>query len=642
MFKLVSKFQPKGDQPKAIKQLVAGFNKYPQQTLLGVTGSGKTFTVANVIAKIQRPTLVLSHNKTLAAQLYNEFRDFFPENKVCFFVSYYDYYQPESYLPITDTYIEKDAKINEKIEQLRLEAAAALMSRDDVIVVSSVSCIYGLGRPDNFKASAFEVRVGEYLTPDDLISRLVDIQYDSEPNRLKSGSFRQRGQVVELVEGAGTTVLRLEFGEETLEKITILHPITYAKIALAKSVYIFPAKHFIVDPATTKTALQQIREELKERLPQLGQIEAYRLRKRTEYDLEMIEQIGYCKGIENYSRHLDGRKVGEPPYTLLDYFAAKGDWLLVVDESHVTLPQVDGMHGGDRSRKANLIDHGFRLPSAYDNRPLTFSEFEKYLKHVVYTSATPADYEKQHSGQMVEQIIRPTGLVDPEIIVKPAEGQIKDVEGEIRGVVEKGFRVLVTTLTKRLAEDLTSYLVEQKIKARYLHSEIDTLERTKIIQELRLGKFDVLVGINLLREGLDIPEVAMVAILDADKEGFLRNARSLIQTIGRAARNVESKVIMYADTETRSIHEAMQETNRRRQLQMEYNQKHGITPQSIIKEVKVQEDVILPDLKDKDLSREQLIVELELQMQAAAEELNFERAIEIREKLKEIKNKPAS
>ncbi|MBI5621916.1 excinuclease ABC subunit UvrB [Candidatus Falkowbacteria bacterium] len=639
LFKVVSPFQPAGDQPEAITALTGGFAKYPQQTLLGVTGSGKTFTAANVIARLNKPTLVLSHNKTLAAQLYNEFREFFPENKVCYFVSYYDYYQPESYLPITDTYIEKDMKINEKIEQLRLEATAALMSRDDVIVVSSVSCIYGLGKPDNFKSSAVEIKVGSKISPEEFVSKLVDIQYENSDLELHPGNFRLRGSTVELIEGAGTTVLRIEFDEKKIAKISELHPITFNKTGDISDVYIFPARHFVFDAGSTQKALKTIRAELQERLPQLDDIKAYRLEKRTNYDLEMIEQLGHCKGIENYSRHFDGRRPGEQPYTLIDYFKAKGDWLLLIDESHVSLPQVQGMYGGDRSRKDNLIEHGFRLPSAYDNRPLTFTEFEKYLNHVIYISATPSEYEREHSGQIVEQIIRPTGLVDPPITVKPAEGQVKDVEREIRKTVEQGYRVLVTTLTKRLAEDLTSYLVEQNIKAKYLHSEIDTMERTRLIQDLRLGKFDVLVGINLLREGLDIPEVALVAILDADKEGFLRNERSLIQTIGRAARNVDSRVIMYADTYTRSIKAAIKETDRRRMRQEQYNTEHGITPESITKAIIVREDVILPELKGQALDAEKVLVELELQMQAAAESLDFERAIMLRDKIKELKEK---
>lgn len=638
MFTLHSDFQPTGDQPQAISKLVAGFSGTPAQTLLGVTGSGKTFTMANVIAQLNRPTLVLSHNKTLAAQLYNEFRDFFPENKVCYFISYYDYYQPESYLPVTDTYIEKDAQINEKIEQLRLEATSSLLSRDDVIIVSSVSCIYGLGRPENYLAGAFQVRVGETLTPEDCVRRLVDVQYEGADARLHPGTFRQRGDTLEIVEGSGTSVYRLRFDDDRLVGITEHHPITFNQTGILQEIWIFPARHFVVPDSSRHRALKDIRSELKQRLKELGDIEAYRLQKRTTYDLEMIEQLGYCKGIENYSRHFDGRAPGQPPYTLLDYFEQKGEWLLVVDESHVTVPQVRGMYEGDRSRKQNLIEHGFRLPSAYDNRPLKFEEFEPYQKHVVYLSATPGDYERQHSGQIVEQLIRPTSLVDPEVTIKPAEGQVKDVEKEIRATVEKGWRVLVTTLTKRLAEDLTTYLVEQGIKAEYLHSEIETLDRTKLIQSLRLGKFDVLVGINLLREGLDIPEVALVAILDADKEGFLRNARSLIQTIGRAARNVEGRVILYADTITGSIQTAVDETNRRRATQEAYNAEHGITPKTILKEIKVrEEDALLPELKGKELDTRELLVELELAMHAAAEELDFERAIELREKIREVK-----
>lgn len=637
-FKLQSKFKPAGGQPQTIKQLLQGYNKYPQQTLLGVTGSGKTFTMANVIAKVNRPTLVLSHNKTLAAQLYQEFKDFFPENKVCYFISYYDYYQPESYLPLTDTYIEKDTNINDKIEQLRLEATASLLSRDDVIIIASVSCIYGLGKPENYLHGAIELAVGQKIDRDTVVHKLVDLLYQSNDTELMPGRFRVRGNIVELIEGAGTSVLRLKFDDDRLVAMTELHPITFVKVTELPRAIIFPAKHFIITDEEKKRALKSIRAELNECLPKMGELERYRLEKRTNYDLEMIEELGTCKGIENYSRHFDARKVGEPPYTLLDYFEQKGEWLFLIDESHVTLPQVGGMHGGDQSRKKNLIDYGFRLPSAYDNRPLTFPEFEKYLHHVVYTSATPSDYEIRHSGQTVEQIIRPTGLVDPEITVKPAEGQVKDVEAEIRQTVAQGYRVLVTTLTKRLAEDLTSYLIEQGIKAQYLHSEIDTLERTKIIQDLRRGIFDVIVGINLLREGIDLPEVALVAILDADKEGFLRNERSLIQTIGRAARNVDGRVIMYADNITGSMERAIAETDRRRAKQVAYNKEHRITPQSIIKAVMArEEDALLPDLSDKAIDLRQLLIELELAMQTAAEELNFEQAIELREKIREVK-----
>lgn len=639
-FKLQSKFKPAGGQPQAIKQLLQGYQQYPQQTLLGVTGSGKTFTMANIIAKVNRPTLVLSHNKTLAAQLYQEFKDFFPANKVCYFISYYDYYQPESYLPQTDTYIEKDTAINDKIEQLRLEATASLLSRDDVIIVASVSCIYGLGKPENYLQGAIELAVGQPVDRDTVVHKLVDLLYQSNDTELLPGRFRVKGNIVELIEGAGTSVLRLQFDDDRLVAMTELHPITFAKVTAVPRVIIFPAKHFIITDEEKKRALKSIRAELAAQLPQLGELERYRLAKRTNYDLEMIEQIGTCKGIENYSRHFDARQPGQPPYTLLDYFEQKGDWLFVIDESHVALPQVEGMHGGDRSRKKNLIDYGFRLPSAYDNRPLTWQEFEKYLHHVVYTSATPGDYEIRHSGQTVEQIIRPTGLVDPVITVKPADGQVKDVEKEIRQTTAQGYRVLVTTLTKRLAEDLTSYLIEQGVKAQYLHSEIDTLERTKIIQDLRRGTCDVLVGINLLREGIDLPEVALVAILDADKEGFLRNERSLIQTIGRAARNVDGRVIMYADTVTGSIKRAIAETDRRRAKQVAYNTAHGITPQSIIKAVMArEEDDLLPNLNDKATDLRQLLIELELAMQAAAEELDFERAIELREKIRDVKHK---
>lgn len=641
MFDLQADFSPAGDQPRAIKQLIDGYTKNKQQTLLGVTGSGKTFTMANVIKKVGKPTLILSHNKTLAAQLYNEFKQFFPNNKVCFFISYYDYYQPESYLPISDTYIEKDVQINEKIEQLRLEATASLLSRDDVIIIASVSAIYGLGSPENFEWGASRVFINEELTVEQLARKLVDMQYEVRDNDLKSGSFRVGGNVLELIEGSGTSVLRLEFGQDKLIAMSELDPVSFTKQQDLYDAWIFPAKHYVIPERSKEHALKMIEQELKDRLPQLDQVEAYRLEKRTKYDLEMIREIGYCKGVENYSLHLDGRKVGQPPYTLLDYFKAKGDFMLFIDESHVTLPQVRGMYEGDKARKKNLIDHGFRLPSAYDNRPLKFNEFEKYLDRAVYVSATPSDYENKHSGQTVEQIIRPTGLVDPVIIIKPAKDQVKGVEQAVKPVIAKGNRVLITTLTKRLAEDLTSYLLEKGIKAKYLHSEIDTLERHQIIQDLRLGKFDVLVGINLLREGLDIPEVAMVAILDADKEGFLRNTRSLIQTIGRAARNIDSQVILYADKQTKSIKETIAETDRRRKIQQDYNIKHNITPQTIKKNIAVDDKLekIKAKAKAKGSDVKALIIELELAMQQAAEDLDFEKAIEYREQLKMLKNK---
>ncbi len=643
-FELKANFLPRGDQPKAIKELLDGYKKYSQQTLLGVTGSGKTFTMANVIAKLQKPTLVLSHNKTLAAQLYSEFQNFFPNNKVCYFVSYYDYYQPESYLPQSDTYIEKDALINEQIERLRLEAATSLLARPDVIVVSSVSCIYGLGQPEDFEGESFHLGTGQRVEKQDLLRALVNIQYQRNDTELQPGRFRVRGDTIDLIQGsANSNIVRIELFDDKVEAISDIHRITGKKLNDLSDIFIYPARPFVVPANRIPRAIKAIREELRQQLPKLNDLEAYRLNQRTNYDLEMIEQLGYCKGIENYSRHFDNRKPGEPPFTLIDFFdyAAK-DWLLFIDESHATLPQVGGMYEGDRSRKKNLIDYGFRLPSAFDNRPLKFSEFEKHLKHVFYVSATPADYEIKSSGQIVEQIIRPTGLVDPMIEIRPAAGQIDDLVKEIPKITAKGYRVLVTTLTKQMAEDLMVYLLNQKIKSQYLHSDIETMERVKIIRNLRVGKFDVLVGVNLLREGLDLPEVALVAILDADKEGFLRNARSLIQTIGRAARNVDSKVIMYADRQTGSIKEAIDETNRRRKIQLAYNKKHGITPQSIIKAIAQEEVVIEPQEKGKELELDKLIIDLEGQMRAAAEELDFEKAIAFRDRLEKLQSLQSS
>ena len=640
-FQLYNPYPPAGDQPKAIEQLVAGFERYPQQTLLGVTGSGKTFTMANVIAATQRPTLVLSHNKTLAAQLYQEFQTFFPTNKVCYFVSYYDYYQPESYLPQTDTYIEKDSQINEQIERLRLEAATSLLARPDVIVVSSVSCIYGLGQAEDFEGESFHLGVGQRVERKDLLKALVRIQYERNDTELKPGRFRVRGDTIDLIPAAAnSSIIRLELFGDKLDAITDLDRVTGRKLNELTDIFVYPAKPFVVPAARIPKAIRSIRRELGEHLPKLGELEAYRLNQRTNYDLEMIEQLGYCKGIENYSRHFDGRQAGEPPFTLLDFFnyAAK-DWLLFIDESHVSIPQVGGMYEGDHSRKRNLIDYGFRLPSAYDNRPLQFTEFERYLKHVVYVSATPAAYELEHSSQIVEQIIRPTGLVDPPIEVRPAASQIEDLIGEAEAVIRRGYRVLVTTLTKRMAEDLMLYLLKRHVKAQYLHSDIETLERTKIIRNLRLGRFDVLVGVNLLREGLDLPEVALVAILDADKEGFLRNERSLIQTIGRAARNVDAKVIMYADKQTGSMRGAIRETDRRRKIQLAYNQAHGITPQSIQKAIAAEEVVIEPNETGKELDLDQLIIDLEGQMRSEAEALNFEKAIELRNQVERLKSK---
>ncbi|HDQ22429.1 MAG TPA: excinuclease ABC subunit UvrB [Candidatus Uhrbacteria bacterium] len=638
-FKLKTTYKPTGDQPKAIKQLTDGYFKFPQQTLLGVTGSGKTFTMANLIQKVQKPTLVLAHNKTLAGQLYEEFKEFFPENKVCYFISYYDYYQPESYLPATDTYIEKDTKVNQRIEEYRHEAAASVVSRNDVIVVASVSCIYGLGDPQEYSQGILKIKAGQKISRDVFIRQLIDIQFERNDTELLAGRFRVKGNIIDLMQGWGANIYRFNFEGDKIESIKEIEAQNMKILSQPKEIMIFPASPFVTSQAIIDRALISIKKELAEVLPTLPALEAHRLAKRTRYDLEMIRELGHCKGIENYSRHFDDRKPGEPPNTLLDFFPQ--DFLIIIDESHQALPQVRGMYEGDKSRKKNLIENGFRLPSAYDNRPLKFDEFEKYLKHVVYTSATPSDYEKNHSGQIVEQIIRPTGLVDPEIFVRPISGQMDDLIAEINKTIEQGNRTLVTTLTKQMAEDLTDYLLQKKIKVTYLHSEVDTLERTEIIADLRRGKYDVLVGINLLREGLDIPEVALIGILDADKESFLRDSRSLIQTIGRAARNVNGKVIMYADKITSSMKDAIEETNRRREIQIEYNKKHKITPQSIIKKIKEKPSLVKEEIKKYKFKRvesvDDLIIELETQMQIAAENLDFEKAIEIRDEIRKLK-----
>ena len=635
-FQIVSEYQPRGSQPDAIRELVEGYNKgFPAQTLLGVTGSGKTFTMANVIAELNMPTLVLAHNKTLAAQLYHEFREFFPHNRVEYFVSYYDYYQPESYIAKKDQYIEKDAQINPKIEMMRLSATASLLGRDDVIVVSSVSCIYGLGRPDTYKSMGFDLGIGQKIDRKDIISRLVDNLYERNDIELIPGRFRVKGETIDLVPSYYNNIIRIELFGDEVDRITEINRTTGDPVEKLRHIYVYPARHYIIPEEQKEAAIQSIEVELQERLPHLGMLEAHRLEQRTKYDLEMIRETGSCKGIENYSRHFDGRSAGEKPYCLLDYFPK--DFLFFIDESHQTVPQVRAMFNGDRARKIPLIDYGFRLPSAFDNRPLRFPEFERYLKHVIFVSATPAEYEKELSQQIVEQIIRPTGLIDPVVEVRPIQGQMEDIRSEIQKTIENGDRVLLTTLTKRLAEELTEYLEARGVKTRYLHSDIDTLERTEIIRELRLGVFDVLVGINLLREGLDIPEVGFIGILDADKEGFLRDARSLIQIIGRAARNAEAHVVLYADTITGSMKTAMDETERRRSLQMGYNKEHDITPQTIKKPVREQE-IELPAGKPVPKSSiPAMIIDLEAQMKTAAQLLNFEDAIMLRDKIATLK-----
>jgi excinuclease ABC subunit B len=637
-FRLRAPFSPRGSQPEAIRQLVDGLSCDERfQTLLGVTGSGKTFSMANVIEQAGRPALVIAHNKTLAAQLWNEFREFFPENRVEYFVSYYDYYQPESYIPKKDQYIEKDAQINPKIEMLRLSATASVLSRPDVIVVASVSCIYGLGRPEHYRNMGVELKVGDTISRRAIIEHLVTGLYERNEIELMPGRFRVKGDTIDLIPGYYKNIIRIELFGDEIDRITEIDRNTGDVVERMPYFYVFPARHYVIPQELQKLALGNIRAELDERLPELGMLEAHRLEQRTLYDIEMIEETGTCKGIENYSRHFDFRKPGEKPYCLLDYFPR--DFLLFIDESHQTIPQLHGMYRGDRSRKQALVDYGFRLPSAFDNRPLMFGEFEQYMQQVIFVSATPGPYELEHSGQVVEQIIRPTGLVDPAVEVRGTANQTADVMQEIQATIARGDRILVTTLTKRLAEELTEYLAGRGIKTRYLHSEIDTLQRTEIIRELRLGRFDVLVGINLLREGLDIPEVGFIGILDADKEGFLRDARSLIQTIGRAARNVNAKVVRYGDTITGSIRAAVDETERRRALQVAYNLEHGIEPVTIKKPVPEKEVDIreIKHIPKADIPN--LLIELETLMNRAAENLEFEEAIRLRDRIRDLRER---
>ena len=655
-FGIVSDFSPAGDQPKAIEALAEGIERGDRfQTLLGITGSGKSATIAWTIEKVQRPTIVLAPNKALAAQLANEFRQLFPKNRVEYFVSYYDYYQPEAYMPQTDTYIEKDATVNDEIDRLRHAATAGLLVRDDVIIVASVSAIYGLGSPEQYEGQLLRLVQGVEYPMQDVIKRLVEIQYERNEVSLIRGKFRVRGDTLEVFPSYEETIVRVQFWGDEVERVVRLNPVTGEVIEEMSELFVFPATHYVTERERLLKAISGIEVELKERLGQLeGQgkmLEAQRLRMRTNYDLEMMREVGFCSGIENYSRHLDGRSPGEAPYTLLDYFP--DDYLMVVDESHVTVPQIGGQYEGDRSRKEVLVEHGFRLPSAMDNRPLRFDEWLERANQIIFLSATPSDFEIGHSAQIVEQIIRPTGLVDPEVMIRPTKGQIDDLLEEIRGRAVRDQRVLVTTLTKKMAEDLTDYLLEMGVRARYMHSEIDTLQRVQIMRELRLGEFDVLVGINLLREGLDLPEVSLVAILDADKEGFLRSVTSLVQIIGRAARNVDGQVVMYADNITDSMKKAIYETNRRRDLQREWNEEHGIDPQTIRKKVSdilelVQSETPAGDRRRRELDRRapldlegqdlaRLVMSLEEEMHEAAKDLRFEYAARLRDEVNELK-----
>jgi excinuclease ABC, B subunit len=653
-FDLQSKYDPKGDQINAIAELTEGLNNGVRyQTLLGATGTGKTFTIANIVKNVGKPTLVLAHNKTLAGQLYNELKEFFPNNRVEYFVSYYDYFQPEAYVPSTDTYIEKDSSVNDEIDKLRHSATSSLFDRDDVIIVSSVSCIYGLGSPEEYSSLVLSLRVGDEINRNKIMEKLISIQYMRNDIEFTRGNFRVRGDVIEIFPASRSeNSVRIEMFGDEIDRIREINPLTGEVLSELEHIAIYPASHFVAGDEKTKEAIKRIRAELEERLKVLNMknklLEAQRLEQRTNYDLEMMEEMGFCSGIENYSLHLTLREPGSTPYTLLDYFP--DDWLLVVDESHVTLPQVRGMFNGDRARKQVLVDYGFRLPTALDNRPLNFEEFEKKLNQAIFVSATPGDFELENSTKITEQIIRPTGLLDPIIDIRPVSDQVFDITKEAEKIIAKGERVLITTLTKKMAESLTAYLKENGLKVEYLHSDIKTLERTEIIRNLRLGKFDILIGINLLREGLDIPEVSLVAILDADKEGFLRGDKALLQTIGRAARNANGRVIMYADNITRSMKKAIDETNRRREIQMAYNEEHGITPQTIIKDIRdsisAKKEVVDDDIVEieetaniNDDNIEEHLAELEQQMFAAAEKFEFEQAAKLRDTIAELKEK---
>ena len=649
MFKLHSEYKPTGDQPEAIEKLVEGIKRGDKgQTLLGVTGSGKTFTIANVIAQVNKPTIVMAHNKTLAGQLYSELKEFFPENAVEYFISYYDYYQPEAYIASTDTYIEKESQINDEIDKLRHSATAALFERKDVIIVASVSSIYSLGSPEDYSSMVISVRPGMKVDRDEIIERLVEMQYTKSEMDFKRGEFRAKGDILDIFPaGEGEQAIRLEFFGDEIDRVCLIEALTGKVLATSKHEFIYPKSHYVIQREKVDSAIEKIKKEMEERVKYFKErdkiVEAYRIEQRTNFDIEMLRETGFCQGIENYSAVLTGRAPGSTPYTLFDYMG--DDFLTIIDESHVTVPQIRGMYNGDRARKESLVENGFRLPSAYDNRPLRFDEWEKKVKQVVFVSATPADYEAAHSTQVAEQIIRPTGLLDPKIIVKPTEGQIEDLTQNIKDTVAKGERVLVTTLTKKMAEELTAYLSEKDVKVRYMHSDIEALDRLEIIRDLRLGKFDVLVGINLLREGLDIPEVSLVTILDADKEGFLRSERSLIQTIGRAARNSEGRVIMYADELTESMEKAIHETNRRRQIQEKYNEEHGITPQTIKKEIR---DSVQATFKEEEQAEDinikkgetidESIERLTEEMMHYARKYEFEKAATIRDFIEQLKN----